>query len=53
MNFRRQRSTIDEVAQVVGTVQNAWAEGKLAGIQLMDIKDAFDQVSPSCLLRTM
>lgn len=49
----KQRSTIDEVTQVVGKLQEALAEGNLAGMLLMDVKGAFDHVSESGLLGTM
>lgn len=41
------------VAQVVGRVQEAWAEGKLADMRLMEVKGAFDHVSRTSLLQTL
>lgn len=53
MGFKRRRTAIYAVARLVGRVQEALAEGRLAGMLLMDIKRAFDHVSQSYLVRTM
>lgn len=53
MGLRRLRSTIDAVARAVNRVQEAWEQGKMAHMLLMDVKGAFDHVSKNCLLRTM
>lgn len=41
----RQRKIIDAVARVICRGQEAWAEGNIAGIVLMDVKGAFNHVS--------
>lgn len=41
----RQRATFKAVARLFTLVQEAYAEGKLAGMLLMKIKGAFDHVS--------
>lgn len=46
-----QRSTIVMAARVDERVQETWTEGKLAGILLIDVKGAFDDVSRNLLLR--
>lgn len=51
MRSRRQRSTIETVAKVIQLVQETWAEGKLAEMLFMDVKEAFDYVSRSGLMR--
>lgn len=50
MRSRRWRSTIDAVTRVISPVQEAWVEGKLAGMLLMDVKRTFDHISRNCLL---
>lgn len=42
---RRMRRAIDVMARVISWVQDTWTEGKIAGMQLMDVKGAFDYVS--------
>lgn len=53
MSFRKKRSTIRMVAKMIRRVQQAWAERRLAGILLMDIKGTFYRISINCLLRTV
>lgn len=53
MGARKERSAIDAVAVWVHTVQEKWAEKKLAGALFMDVKGAFDHVSRSQLLKRM
>lgn len=53
MGSRWERSVIDAVARLFSQVQEAWAEGRLAGMLLIDVNWAFDHVSRSYLLRTM
>lgn len=53
MDSRRQRSAIDAIAHVVGRVQKACSEEKLASILLRNIKEAFDHVGGNCLLCTL
>lgn len=53
MGSRRQRSTIDAVTRVTQQVQEAWGEEKMAGMLLMDIKEAFNHVSRNELIRKM
>lgn len=38
---------------MVNRVQKAWVQGMMAGMLLIDVKGAFDNVSRNCLLRTM
>lgn len=45
MDSRRQRNTIDAIAREVDRVQKACMEGKIAGMLLIDVKEAFDHVS--------
>lgn len=41
------------MARVIGRVQEASTEGKLAGMLLMDVKRVFNHVSRNCLLCTL
>lgn len=45
MRYRRQRTVIDPVARVISMVQEAWVEGKITGMLLIDVKRVFDNVS--------
>lgn len=51
MRLRRQQSIIDTVVQVMLWVQEARAEGRLAGMLLMDVKGSFNYVSRKSLIR--
>lgn len=42
---RRQCSAIDAVARVIQRVQDTRRGGKLAGMLLMEVKEAFDHIS--------
>lgn len=53
MRLRRRQSAIDAVAMVISWEQEAWTEGRLVGMSLMDVKVAFNYVSRSCLLLTI
>lgn len=53
MRSKRLSSAIGAVARVISCLQEAWGEGKLADMLLMDIKGAFDHVCRNCLLRSM
>lgn len=53
IGLTRQRSTIDPVTQVTNRIQEAWAQGKLEGILVMDIKSTFNNVRRNCLLQTI
>ena len=53
MGARKGRSAIDAVATLVHTVQEIWAEKKLAAALFMDVKGAFDHVSKGQLIKRM
>lgn len=53
ISSQRQQSTRDTIVRVMHRVQDAWAEGKLAGMLLMDVKSTFDHVSRNGLLQKM
>jgi retron-type reverse transcriptase len=50
---RKQRSAVDAVAYVMNRTHEAWKQGKVAGLLLMDVKGAFDHVDHRRLLTTM
>ena len=53
MDGRKERSVIDAVATLAHTVQERWAEKKVAAALFMDVKGAFDHVSRWQLLARM
>lgn len=54
MGTRKERSAINTISVLVHkTIQESWEEKKLAGALFMDVKDAFNHVSRSQLLRQM
>ena len=53
MGARKERSAIDAVSVLVNTVQETWEEKKLPGALFIDVKEAFDHVSRSQLLKHM
>lgn len=42
---QRQKNSIDAIARLLNRVQQAWAEGKITGMLLINIKEAFDHIS--------
>jgi hypothetical protein len=44
MGCRRRRSAVDAVACLVQEVHEAWAQLELAGVLLMNVKEAFDHI---------
>ncbi len=53
MGARKERSAIDTVSVLVHTVQESWEEKKLVGALFIDVKEAFDHVLRSQLLKCM
>lgn len=53
MGARKKRSTINVLSALVYMVQEIWENKKLAGALFMDIKEVFDHVSRSQLLKRM
>lgn len=53
MGARKGRSAIDAVSTLVHTVQEIWADKKLAAALFMDVKGAFDHVSKGQLIKRM
>ena len=50
---RRGRGTSDAVAQLVGKVENAWSQKRVALALLLDVKGAFDRVNKQKLISRM
>ena len=48
---RKGRSAIDVVAILVHTVQEIWAEKKLAAVLFMDVKRVFDHILKGQLIK--
>lgn len=53
MDSLSERSAMDAVMQVLSRVQEAWADDRMTDMLQMDVKGAFNHVSPSYLLRTI
>jgi hypothetical protein len=53
MGCRKRRSAIDAVACLIQRFHQAWAQKQLAGALFLDVKGAFDHVSPNRLIRRM
>jgi hypothetical protein len=51
--YRKRRSCIDAVAVLMNGTEQAWQEKRIAGVVLMDVKSAFNNVSKTHLGKRM